>query len=128
MELNNYFRLLAEDFKKLWSGLDLAQKFGMVALTVVTLVAATFFLVKSMEPNWAVLYTDLSEPDAVAVTESLKKNGYSYKIADDQKTILVRCLVAYQETIELIQPDLVVMEITERAINMLNGSIIQQGQ
>lgn len=45
-----------------------------------------------------------------------------------QKTILVRCLVAYQETIELIQPDLVVMEITERAINMLNGSIIQQGQ
>ncbi len=90
MELsNNYFKLLTDDFKKLWGGLDIAQKFGMLALTIVTVVAATFFLVKSMEPNWAVLYTDLSEPDAVSVTENLKKNGYAYKIADDKKTILV---------------------------------------
>lgn len=90
MELsNNYFKLLTDDMKKFWGGLDIAQKFGMLALTIVTIVVATYFLVKSMEPNWAVLYTDLSEPDAVAVTESLKKNGYSYKIADDQKTILV---------------------------------------
>ena len=86
---NNYFKLLTDDFKKLWGGLDIAQKFGMLALTIVTVVVATFFLVKSMEPNWAVLYTDLSEPDAVAVTENLKKNGYAYKIADDKKTILV---------------------------------------
>lgn len=69
--------------------MDVAQKFGMLALTIVTVVVATYFLVKSMEPNWAVLYSDLSEPDAVAVTENLKKNGYSYKIAEDQKTILV---------------------------------------
>lgn len=89
MSNNNYFKLLAGDFKKLWGGLDLAQKFGMLALTIVTVVVATYFLVKSMEPNWAVLYTDLSEPDAVAVTENLKKNGYAYKIADDKKTILV---------------------------------------
>lgn len=86
---NNYFKLLTDDFKKLWGGLDIAQKFGMLALTVVTVVVATFFLVKSMEPNWAVLYSDLSEPDAVSVTENLKKNGYAYKIADDKKTILV---------------------------------------
>lgn len=90
MELsNNYFKLITDDFRKLWNDLDLAQKFGMLALTIVTIVVATYFLVKAMEPNWAVLYTDLSEPDAVAVTESLKKNGYAYKIADDQKTILV---------------------------------------
>ena len=86
---NNYFKLLTDDFKKLWNGLDLAQKFGMLALTVVTVVVATYFLAKSMEPNWAVLYTDLSEPDAVSVVENLKKNGYAYKIADDKKTILV---------------------------------------
>lgn len=90
MELNNnYFKLVTDDFKKLWNGLDVAQKFGMLALTIITVVVATYFLVKSMEPNWAVLYTDLSEPDAVAVTENLKKNGYAYKIADDKKTILV---------------------------------------
>jgi len=86
---NNYLKLLAGDIKKLWNGLDIAQKFGMLALTIITVVVSTYFLVKSMEPNWAVLYTDLSEPDAVAVTENLKKNGYAYKIADDKKTILV---------------------------------------
>ncbi|MBP7212308.1 flagellar M-ring protein FliF, partial [bacterium] len=85
----NYAKLMFDDFKKLWNGLDVAQKFGLVALTVVTAIVATFFLVKSMEPNWAVLYTDLSEPDAVSIVENLKKNGYPYKIADDQKTILV---------------------------------------
>lgn len=91
MELsnNNYLSLLAGDIKKMWNGLDIAQKFGMIALTVITLVVATYLMVKSMEPNWAVLYSDLSEPDAVAVTENLKKNGYAYKIADDNKTILV---------------------------------------
>lgn len=81
--------MLTDDIKKFWGGIDLAQKFGILALSVVTVVVATYFLVKAFEPNWAVLYTDLSEPDAVAVTESLKKNGYAYKIADDQKTILV---------------------------------------
>lgn len=87
--MNNYLKMLAEDIKKLWNGLELGQKFGLVALTLITFVAATFFLLKSMEPDWAVLYTDLSEPDAVSVVENLKKNGYSYKIADDKKTILV---------------------------------------
>lgn len=89
MAESNYLKLIADDIKKLWGGLDLAQRFGILALTIVTIVVSTYFLVKSLEPNWAVLYTDLSEPDAVAVTENLKKNGYAYKIADDQKTILV---------------------------------------
>lgn len=89
MSNNNYFKLLADDIKKLWNGLDVPQKFGMLALTIVTVVASTYFLMKSMEPNWAVLYTDLSEPDAVSVVDNLKKNGYAYKIADDKKTILV---------------------------------------
>ena len=41
---NNYFALLANDVKKLWNGLDDGQKLGMLALIVITLVAATFFL------------------------------------------------------------------------------------
>lgn len=44
---NNYFALLANDVKKLWNGLDGNQKLGMLALIVVTIVAATFFLIKS---------------------------------------------------------------------------------
>ncbi len=86
---NNYGKMLAGDIQKLWSGLDFAQKFGMVALSAITIVVATFFLSKAFEPNWAVLYSELSEADAISVTENLKKNGYAYKVSDDKRTILV---------------------------------------
>lgn len=74
---------------KLWSGLDITKRFILILLIGATLVAATYFLMKSTEPNWTVLYSDLSEPDAIAVTESLKKGGYEYKLSDDKKAILV---------------------------------------
>ncbi len=86
---NNYFKMIFEDIKRLWSGLDIGQKFGISALVAITLVAVTFLLIKSTEPNWAVLYSDLSEGDAVSVSESLKKSGYPVKISKDKKAVLV---------------------------------------
>jgi len=87
--LNNYFDLLAKDIKKLWNGLEFPQKLAIVALTAITAIALTYFISKSTEPNWAVLYSDLNETDAIAVVENLKKAGYMYKISDDKKSILV---------------------------------------
>lgn len=86
---NNYFSLLANDVKKLWNGLDDGQKLGMLALIVVTIIAATFFLSKAMEPDWVVLYSDLNEVNALNIVENMKKNGYQYKLSEDKKSILV---------------------------------------
>lgn len=86
---NNYFKLFKDDLSRLWGGLDFSKRFGFVVLIAITLVAATYFLMKSAEPNWTTLYADLSEPDAVAITESLKKSGYPYKLSNDKKAILV---------------------------------------
>ena len=86
---NNYFALLANDVKKLWNGLDGAQKLGMLVLIVITIIAATFFLSKAMEPDWVVLYSDLNEVDAISIVEGMKKNGYRYKVSEDHKTVLV---------------------------------------
>ena len=86
---NNYFALLANDIKRLWNGLDEGQKFGMFGIIVVTIIAATFFLSKAMEPDWVVLYSDLNEVNALSIVENLKKNGYQYKISEDKKSILV---------------------------------------
>lgn len=58
-------------------------------MVAITIIASTYFLVKSTEPNWTTLYSDLAEPDAVAITESLKKSGYPYKLSNDRKAILV---------------------------------------
>lgn len=86
---NNYFALLANDVKKLWNGLDGGQKFGMLVLIVLTIVAATFFLSKALEPDWVVLYSDLNEVDAISIVEGMKKNGYRYKVSEDHKSVLV---------------------------------------
>ena len=86
---NNYFALLANDMKKLWNGLDGAQKFGMLILIILTIIAATFFLSKAMEPDWVVLYSDLNEVDTISIVEGMKKNGYRYKVSEDHKSVLV---------------------------------------
>ena len=86
---NNYFALLANDVKKLWNGLDDGQRLGMLGLIVVTIVAATFFLSKAMEPDWVILYSDLNEVNALTIVENMKKNGYQYKLSEDKKSILV---------------------------------------
>ncbi|MBQ6516082.1 flagellar M-ring protein FliF [bacterium] len=86
---NNYFSLLAEDIKKMWNMLDGTQKFGMAFLIVATLIASTFFLTKSFEPNWTVLYSDLAETDTLSIVENMKKNGFAYKVSADKKSILV---------------------------------------
>ena len=86
---NNYFKLFLDNLTKLWNGLEIGQKFGIVVLSAATLIIASFFIMKSMEPNWSVLYSDLSPQDAAAVTESLKKSGYAYKLSADKKSVLV---------------------------------------
>ena len=88
--MNEHVKLLIEDIKKLWLKLDINQKFSIGALLVAMLVVGVFFIFKATEHNWTVLYSDLSKQDVKAITESLKKSGYGYKLSDDKTTILVR--------------------------------------
>lgn len=105
--MNNYFELLGNDLKKLWEGLELPQKFAIIGLTLATCIAMSFFITKSMEPNWAVLYSDLYETDAVAVVENLKKGGYPYKISDDKKSILVPATLKEELRIQIAENDVI---------------------
>ena len=104
---NNYLALLANDVKKLWNGLDGGQKLGMLMLIVVTIIAATFFLSKAMEPDWVVLYSDLNEIDSVSIVEGMKKNGYKYKVSDDHKSILVPSKVKDEMRVFVAENDLI---------------------
>lgn len=104
---NNYFALLANDVKKLWNGLDDGQKLGMLALIVITIVAATFFLSKAMEPDWVVLYSDLNEVNALTIVDNMKKNGYQYKLSEDKKSILVPSNVRDDMRVFVAENDLI---------------------
>lgn len=104
---NNYFALLANDMKKLWNGLDGAQKLGMLVLIIVTIIAATFFLSKAMEPDWVVLYSDLNEVDTISIVEGMKKNGYKYKVSEDHKSVLVPSNVRDEMRVYVAENDLI---------------------
>ncbi len=88
--MEEHVKLLVEDIKKLWLKLDINQKFMIAALVVATMVVGVFFIFKATEPNWSVLYSDLTKDDVIAITESLKKSGHPYKLSDDKTSILVR--------------------------------------
>lgn len=110
--LSNYLNLISKDINKMWSRFELPQKLAIVALIIVTAVAVTYFIAKSTEPDWSILYTDLNETDAVAVVENLKDAGYPYKIGDKGRTILVpakqkedlRLLIAENDVIKDSNP------------------------
>ncbi len=106
----NYFNLLASDVKRLWNGLDSTQKFAMLVIVVITLVAASFFLSKAMEPDWAVLYSDLSETNAISVVEGLKKNGHPYKLSEDKRTILVPSKIRDELRVFVVENDMIQRE------------------
>ena len=104
---SNYFHLLANDIKKLWKGLNVPQRFGLIVLLIVTVILSTFFIVKSFEPDLTVLYSDLAETDVANITENLKKNGYSFKLTDDKKTILVPANQRDQMRLYVAENDLI---------------------
>ena len=104
---NNYFALLANDVKKLWNGLDDGQKLGMLALIIVTIISATFFLSKAIEPDWVVLYSDLNEVNALTIVENMKKNGYQYKVSEDKKSVLVPSNVRDEMRVFVAENDLI---------------------
>ncbi len=103
----NYFKLFIDDLAKLWNGLEMGQKFGIVVLSGITLVIASFFIMKSMEPNWSVLYSDLSPQDAAAVSESLKKSGYPFKLSADKKSVMVPAEMQDELRIFVAENDLI---------------------
>ena len=63
--MNNYIELILGDIKKLWGGLELSQKLLFCVVLISVIGALSFFIVKSTEPNWSVLYSDLMDQDVV---------------------------------------------------------------
>ena len=53
------------------------------------------------------MYSDLNEVNAMNIVESLKKNGYQYKLSEDRKSILVPSKLRYDMQIFVAQNDLI---------------------
>ena len=87
--MENSLKPLLEDIHKLWDGLELPQRIGLLVFTVITVAVASYMLAKSFEPEWVVLYSDLPQSDVANIVEAFKKNGQAYKVSEDKKAVLV---------------------------------------
>lgn len=105
--MENYFKLLFYDLQKIWRGLDLPQQATVVFLIGLTIFAISYFAGKATEPDWSLLYSDLNEPDAVAVVEHLKQAGYAYKLSDDKKSVFVPSDLKDELRIEVAENDII---------------------
>src|SRR5690606_10957624 len=81
--------------------LSLQQKILIGAATIGTfiLLIAVIFLLN--EPNYAVLYTNLSEEDAAKVVDELNSQKIVYKIEDNGRTIKVAKEKLYDVRLDL---------------------------
>ncbi len=116
--MENYFDLLANDIKKLWGGLDNFQRALILLLTIGAFSAIFFVVVKSLEPEWGVLYSDLNETDTIAVIENLKKAGHPFKLSDDRRTVLVP--ISVKEDLRLMIAENDVIKDSNPGFNLLN--------
>lgn len=87
--------------------MDIPQKMAMFILLCGTIVAIGYFTGKATEPNWTLLYSDLTESDAIAVTAHLKEAGYAYKISDDKTSVFVSSALKEQLRIEIAENDII---------------------
>lgn len=105
--MNNYFKLLFYDLQKIWRGLEFPQKVTTIFLLIIALFAISYFATKATEPNWALLYSDLNDSDAIAVVEHLKQAGYAYKLSDDKRSVFVPANLKEELRIEVAETDLI---------------------
>jgi len=84
-DIRENIRNLTEKFKQL----PTLQKFLIIASALGLIIILGVASVYLTQPNYAILYSGLSQEDMVAILTELDKEGVKYKIGRDGQTVLV---------------------------------------
>ncbi|MEJ5339340.1 MAG: flagellar basal-body MS-ring/collar protein FliF [Aquificaceae bacterium] len=77
------------NLKDRFTALSTAQKITLIAVPVLVLGALIAIATLATKPSYTVLYSGLSQEDMSAVMAELDKEGLSYKVGQDGRSILV---------------------------------------
>ncbi|MDX9872661.1 MAG: flagellar basal-body MS-ring/collar protein FliF [Clostridia bacterium] len=97
----NYFAQVWEQFKKIWTGLNIWQKATLMGVVFVAVIGLTSLLILTGAPQYEALYTNLDPRDASAITAKLKEQNVAYRLADEGKTIMVAAKDKYQLRLDM---------------------------
>lgn len=87
--MNEFLRQLQSDIGRIWSGLSRTQQILFGAVAAVSIAAIVLLLVWARSPEWAPLYTNVTESDAGQIVQKLKDSQVPYEISKDGKSIMV---------------------------------------
>lgn len=87
--MNEFLRQLQSDIGRIWTGLSRTQQILFGAVAAVSIAAIVLLLVWARSPEWAPLYTNVTESDAGQIVQKLKESQIAYRISPDGKSILV---------------------------------------
>ncbi len=87
--MNEFLRQLQSDIGRIWSGLSRTQQILFGAVSAVSIAAIVLLLVWARSPEWAPLYTNVTEADAGQIVQKLKDAQVPYEIAAGGKSIMV---------------------------------------
>ena len=80
---------IVQRVRDLWTNTTIAQKILIGGLFVCLIVFLILFLYWMNQPQYAVLYSKLSQKDASRVTEILEQENVSYQLKNNGSTVLV---------------------------------------
>jgi len=87
--MNTSFKSITDQFKQLFDKLTSTQKIMLVSITVVTVLSIAALMIFINQPQYTILYSDLSSSDASAVRDQLQDAKVTYQLRDGGTTILV---------------------------------------
>jgi flagellar M-ring protein FliF len=86
------FEGIAKGSKQFWlvyQGLPGVKKFGVAAALAVVVAGFAAILFLTGQPDFQVLYTNLTQTDAAQVVDKLQEKKIPYKLADQGRTVMV---------------------------------------
>ncbi|MBV8659140.1 MAG: flagellar M-ring protein FliF [Burkholderiales bacterium] len=93
-------------FHQLWERLDRPARFGLAACLAVLLIVTVSLGVWLLRPDYQVLFGDLAQADAAAMTAELDRMKIPYRLDNGGNTILVPAEQVYKTRLKLVGRDL----------------------
>jgi len=106
----DFFKQLITQLSAVWNKLSLQQKIITVSLVGLTFLGLVFLMFWSRgtvtEGEFKRLYSDLELEEASQITGKLDQDGYTYKLENDGRTVLVRGAQLYEVRMALAREGL----------------------
>ena len=85
----DFLRRVAQQLREVWAGMSTARRGVFVAVAALLMALVGGALYYRSQPEWAVLYSNLTEDDAQAIRDKLQTQGIPVKVSFDHRTVEV---------------------------------------